>query len=159
MANADILLSTPELFIAYHAQVCIIIPRSVPDVPMLDSIRLGLNGLSSRHPSGVALLFIVDAKSPPPDGAARAAAADFFANARTQIKVMSAHIVGAGFVAAAKRSVFTWLTSGMLGKLPFKTSASIGEACDWLEAQCKTLGVKCPSSAELQLTINNAAPK
>jgi hypothetical protein len=69
---------------------------------------------AKAHPRGIGLLTIVAEQAPMPSAAARQAVAEFLAHGSSYIKCSAVVMEGAGFRAAAVRSVVTGLT--MLAK-------------------------------------------
>jgi len=155
----DVLIERPDLALAHCEQVCIAIPRGHASVDMVREIRHGLEALARRFDDkGIALLFIVAETSSTPNGAARDAAGEMFDAVRPYLRVLSAQMEGSGFAAAAKRSVFTWATSKMLGKTPVKTFARLAEATAFLETKCSELRMPCPSRETLEAVVRRIHP-
>ncbi len=152
--STDVLINRPDLALAHCEQICIAIPRGRAEVDLVRDIRRGMELLAKRYDErGFALLFIVAETSSTPSGAARDAAGEMFDALRPYLRVVSAQMEGTGFAAAAKRSVFTWATSKMLGKTPVKTFARLGEATEWLESKCGELGLPCPPRATIEALV------
>jgi hypothetical protein len=152
--STEVLIERPDLAVAIHDRILIAIPRGVADIAVVRDIRAGLETAGKRAGGGgIGFLFVVAATSTTPTGMAREEAAAMFDAARPYLRVLSAQLEGTGFAAAAKRSVFTWATSRMLGKTPVKTFAILGDAADWLETKCKELGIPCPPVHQLEASV------
>src|SRR5262245_18164289 len=110
MANdAEILTVTPTLVLGRYGDVCIALPRGGATVDGVGRIREGMTTTASRAGCpGIGVLFLVGEKVGPPSGPARAAVSEMFKALRPNIKVISAVLEGSGFIASAKRSIFTW---------------------------------------------------
>jgi hypothetical protein len=105
----------------------------------------------ARHsPSGrIALLFIVADSSSPPAGPARTAAEQMFAALQPNLCAVAGVLEGSGFMAAAKRSVFTFATSRMIARATVKTFDQVDPASGWLIERCREQGVACPTATAL----------
>jgi hypothetical protein len=56
---------------------------------------------------------------------------------------------GSGFMAAAKRSVFTFATTRMIARAAVKTFDHVDVATVWLIDRCREQGVACPTTTAL----------
>ncbi len=143
--STDVLVQRPDLALAHCEQICIAIPRGAAEIDLVRDIWRGMEMLGKRYgDKGIAPLFTVAETSSTPSGEARGEAGKMFDAMRPYLRVVSAQMEGSGFAAAAKRSVFTWATSKMLGNTPIKTFARLMQATTWLEAKCKELKLPCP---------------
>ena len=157
--STDVLIERSDLALAHCDQICVAIPRGLASVELVREIRQALESLARRYgDKGIALLFIVAETSSAPKEAAREAAGEMFESIRPYLRVLSAQMEGSGFAAAAKRSVFTWATSKMLGKTPVKTFARLAEATAWLETKCAELRMPCPSRDTLDAVVRRIHP-
>ena len=88
--------------------------------------------VSLRYPSGIYLLTIVEEDAPMPPYEAREAVAVFLRNGAGRIRMSAVVHEGAGFRAAAVRSVVTGIS--MLSKVPFPHHifATVEQAAKWL---------------------------
>jgi hypothetical protein len=93
-----------------------------------------------------------------PPGEARTRVTQMFRAMHPHLKVISAQLADSGFIAAAKRSVFSWATADMLGKTPIRAFGGLAEAADWLQPRATALGLACPSSVDLQAFIQARNP-
>ena len=157
--STDVLIERGDLALAHCDQVCIAIPRGSATSDLVTDIRRGMETLAKRYgDKGIALLFVVAETSSTPSGEARHEAGEMFDAMRPYLRVVSAQMEGSGFTAAAKRSVFTWATSKMLGKTPVKTFARLSEATAWLEVKCAELRMPCPSRESLDALVRRIHP-
>ncbi|HWE29470.1 MAG TPA: hypothetical protein VHB97_15780 [Polyangia bacterium] len=155
----DVLIDRPDLALANCDQICIAVPRGVANAALVREIRRGMEALAGRYgDKGIGLLFIVAETSSAPTGDARHEAGEMFDAMRPYLRVLSAQMEGSGFAAAAKRSVFTWATSKMLGKTPVKTFARLAEATAWLETKSAELRLPCPSRDTLEAVVRRIHP-
>ena len=88
--------------------------------------------VSLRYPSGIYLLTVVEEDAPMPPFEAREAVAVFLRNGAGRIRMSAVVHEGAGFRAAAVRSVVTGIS--MLSKAPFphRIFATVEQASKWL---------------------------
>lgn len=88
--------------------------------------------ISLRYPSGIYLLTVVEEDAPMPSYEAREAVAVFLRNGAGRIRMSAVVHEGAGFRAAAVRSVVTGIA--MLSKVPFPHHifATVEQAAKWL---------------------------
>lgn len=89
------------------------------------------NKLVGQHPEGVFLLTVVEQSAPMPTSEVRKALAGFLASGANRTILSAVVHEGAGFRAAAVRSVVTGLA--MLTNLPYphRVFATVAEACEW----------------------------
>jgi hypothetical protein len=151
-------VETPTLSVAHAAHICIAIPRGPATSDGVRHIRGALEQLAQRVKSGIGLLFIVAEGVGPPSGETRREVAEMFRAMHPHLKVIAAHMAGSGFIAAAKRSVFTWATSNLVGKTPIRAFSELAEATTWLHARATALDMACPSSLELQTFVSASVP-
>jgi hypothetical protein len=156
--STEVLVDRADVAVAHCDQVCVAIPRGPVTTDLVREIRTGMEKLAKRFDNGIALLFIVAEKSGAPSGDARKEAGDMFDAMRPHLRVVSAQMEGSGFLAAAKRSVFTWATSKMLSKTPIKTFAQLNDATAWLEMKCEELRLPCPSHDALDGLVRRIHP-
>ena len=155
----EVLIERPDLALAHYDQVCVAIPRGAANVDLVKDIWRGMETLAKRWgDKGIALLFIVAETSSTPSGDARHEAGQMFDAMRPYLRLVSAQMEGSGFAAAAKRSVFTWATSKMLGKTPVKTFARLTEATAWLEVKSGELKLPCPPRDSLEAMVRRIHP-
>jgi hypothetical protein len=148
--TSEVIARAPAFVIARIADVCITVPRGHADVDLVNGIREGMLSVARQSPSGrIALLFIVADSSSPPAGPARTAAEQMFAALQPNICAIAGVLEGTGFVAAAKRSVFTYATSRMIARAAVKTFADVDPATGWLIERCREQGVACPTATAL----------
>lgn len=147
------LVEKPSLMVAQSAHICIVVPRGVPTVEDVRHIHGGLEQVVKKVKRGVGVLLVVSERVSPPSGDARHEVSEMFRAMRPHLKVISAHLAGNGFVASAKRSVFTWATSHMLGKTPIRAFGDLAGAADWLYDRAAVLELDCPSSLDLQTFV------
>jgi hypothetical protein len=145
----DVVTEREAVLVAHTADLCIAVPRGVADESMVQDLHRGMKLMAARRDRGFALLFIVTANSTAPSGPAKAAAGAMFDDLRGSIKACAAIIAGTGFATAVKRSVFTWATGGMLGKVPLKTFPDVGSATGWLGEQVRDARLSLPSADDL----------
>jgi hypothetical protein len=156
----QVVIDRENLWVGHYGHVCIAYPRGETDAALITDVGRGVNILFKRVPTGIGLLMVIGTGSPAPVGEVREAAVKMFSEFEPKLKALAALVEGEGFVAAAKRSVFTFLISRVLRKKPVKTFAQIGQAADWMEAQGKLAQFDCPTSEELQIAIEqNRRPK
>jgi hypothetical protein len=147
---SEVITRSAALSIARAADVCIAVPRGDASVELVAGIREALLSIARQSPSGrIALLFIVADSSSPPAGAARSAAGEMFATLQPNLCAIAGVLEGTGFMAAAKRSIFTWATSRMIARAPVKTFDHLEPATGWLEQRCREQGVACPTATSL----------
>ena len=101
------------------------------------------------------MLFVIAESSSAPNAEERDLASDMFASVASSLKVMSVVLEGAGFAAALKRSVFTFATSRLLGKIPTKTFGDLGQASDYLATKGADVGIGSPTSAALTTFVRS----
>jgi hypothetical protein len=146
----EIVVETRNVAVGYYGDVCVVVALAVADLDTVREFRERMTQLARRRPGGFGLLFIVASGARPPDGPARTAASEMFEAVRPHLKVLAAQIEGSGFFTAAKRSIFTWLTTRIIGQAQVKTFARLDDATDFLVASMKELGMDTPASDELQ---------
>jgi len=90
------------------------------------------------NPSGVLVLTIVDERAPMPDGEARDALGELLKSGAKQTKKSAVVFEGAGFRAAAVRSVVTGITVFSRPPFPHKIFGTVDEATQFLEGEGMT---------------------
>jgi hypothetical protein len=150
---AAVVVETATLTVAHAAQVCVVVPRGPPTTEGVRHIHGALEQLARRVKTGIGMLFVVGERVAPPSGDTRTAVAEMFRAMHPHLKVVSAQMAGSGFIAAAKRSVFTWATSRLLGTTPVRVFGDLADAADWLHARSGELGLACPPSLDLQAFV------
>jgi hypothetical protein len=147
---SEVITRTQALVIARIADVCVAVPRGHADVALVNGIREGLFAVARQSPSGrIAMLFIIADSSSPPAGPARTAAEDMFVALQPNLCAVAGVLEGTGFMAAAKRSVFTFATSRMIARAAVKTFDQVDSAIGWLTERCREQGVACPTATAL----------
>lgn len=108
---------------------------------------------ASKHPRGIGLLTIVSATAPMPPSPVRQAVADFLAAGSTFIKCSAVLMEGAGFRAAAVRSVVTGLT--MLAKQAYPHRVcSLPDAVTMLASTLPVASGQAVTKAALRAAID-----
>jgi hypothetical protein len=154
-----VLHRAPDMVVTLEQGVCIATADAPATQVVIAALREALNEAARRSGArGFAHLMRIGEGSHAPTGPARDDAAAMFDSLRGQLRVMAVVMQGSGFVASAKRSVLTWLTSRILGETPVKVVNQPPEACDWLVAKCRELGLACPPSTALQRTLEELLP-
>ena len=153
MAAPDPYHQSANLVVAHRDRVCIAICRGDITVDMIQRTREGVLALAKANSNGVGYLFILPEISSVPAGPVREAVGQMFDAVRPHLRVVSGHIDGSGFRASAKRSVFTFATSRILGGTQVKAHGSLVDATTWLETKCKDAGLACPASRDLQALV------
>jgi hypothetical protein len=147
----EVVVRSDGLAVGRAADVGVAVPYGDATVELVNGIREGLLSVARSSPSGrIALLFIVAESSSPPAGAARAAAAEMFAALQPNLCAVAGVLEGSGFMAAAKRSIFTFATSRMIERAQVKTFDQLAPAVSWLQQRCREQGVACPTAAALE---------
>ena len=101
----------------------------------LEGIKAGRDALASMgqsHPDGCAMLTIVEPGAPMPPAEARDALSEVLRDAGDIIKVSAVVFEGAGFRAAAVRSVVTGISLVAKQPYPHKVFATVDAAASWL---------------------------
>jgi hypothetical protein len=147
---SEVITVAPAVVIARIADVCVTVPRGHADVELVNGIREGMFSVARQSPSGrIALLFIVADSSSPPTGQARTVAEQMFAALQPNLCAVAGVLEGTGFMASAKRSVFTFVTSRMIARAAVKTFDQVDPAIGWLVERCREQGVACPTPTAL----------
>jgi hypothetical protein len=134
--------------------VCVATALAPATSAMIAEVNAGLvEAVRRNRERGFALLLYIGQGSDPPTGPARQAAEEMFSALRGTAKVVAVMMEGTGFVAAAKRSVLTWLTHRMIKEAPMKTFNDLSAASEWLVAKCKELKLPAPTSAALSRDV------
>jgi hypothetical protein len=157
VAAPDPYHQSADLVIAHRNRVCIAICRGDLTVDVVQRTREGVLALAKAHSGGIGYLFVVPEISGIPAGPVRDAVGQMFDAVRPHLRVVSGHIDGSGFRASAKRSVFTFATSRILGGTQVKAHGSLVDATTWLEAKCKDAGLACPAGRDLQALVTKLA--
>lgn len=139
----------PTVILASGAQVAVQVHLGEPTVAHLDAMERQLRALRAKHPGGLGLLFVVGEGSSAPSGPARARGVEMFGRLRDSVKIVSAAILGTGFRASAKRSVFTMFASTVFGTARVKVFGDLDEAGAWLTVECAKAAIACPPKLDL----------
>jgi hypothetical protein len=148
--QSEVVTVKPAVVIGRIADVCIGVPRGLSDLEVVATLREGMLSVARQSPNGrIGLLFLVAETSTPPAGPARAAANEMFSTLQPNICALGGVLEGSGFMAAAKRSVFTFATARVLTHAIVKTFEQVEPASVWLVDRCREQGVACPTAAAL----------
>lgn len=128
----SILLHDSDFCTAAWREVFVIIWRHNTTMAGVDACREGIGALGEAHPKGVAQLTIVEPGAPMPSAATRDALAAVLRDFATTIKVSGVCFEGAGFRAAAVRSVVTGINLVAKQPFPHKVFATVNAAASWL---------------------------
>lgn len=130
--HAHVVEVTNDYLIVTFRNILVTIWKQETTLDGVSRIRETRNALADRFPSNVLLLTVVEEGAPMPPPAERDALADFLKGSARKVARSAVVNEGAGFRAAAIRSIVTGLT--MLTKLPFshETFATVDEAVRWL---------------------------
>jgi hypothetical protein len=149
-SSSEVISRQPELVVARISDVCIAIPRAAAETELIALLRDNMLQVARQSPSGrIALFFLVTDSASPPSGPARSAAEEMFIALQPNICAVAGVLEGSGFMASAKRSVFTFLTARMIGRASVKTFEKVDVASSWLIDRCREQGVACPSATAL----------
>jgi hypothetical protein len=158
-AERVVLHRAPDMIVALEQGVLVATPEGPASREMMATLTACFRDAARRTPaSGFAFLLHIGEHGDPPTGQARDDAVAMFESVRGQMRAIAAVMVGSGFMASARRSVLTWLTSRLVGATPMKTFSHTPQAADWLVEKCRELKVPCPSSAKLQRTVEELIP-
>jgi hypothetical protein len=148
--------SQPEIVLASNGPVVCFLHRGEPAVAQITLLRSQLHATLRSHPDGIGLLFIIAESSTLPDSDVRTAVAATFKELGPKIVLLGAAMEGVGFGPAAKRSVFTLVSSSVFGAVRMKVLGSAAEACDWMDTNATKAGLKSPSAIELIALVEKA---
>lgn len=150
----DIYTDEPDLAVARYADLCVAVVRADMTVAMLTRIRNGMGSVQQQADRrGIGLFIVVSDKAGPPSGGVRDALAETITARGPELKVICFVLEGSGFMASAKRSVFTFATSRVIRGTPIKTFVEAREAAVWSKSTCADQGLVCPSATGLQTVV------
>lgn len=145
--KADVVHTERDFTLMSFGQAFVVIFHHHTTVAATATLRDSFASFAGQHRDGVALLTIVEPNAPMPSSEAREALANFMADNGDRILVSAVAYEGAGFRAAAVRSVVTGLT--MLARQPFphKVFATLEAASAWLVTKLRGgLGARTEAS-------------
>lgn len=148
-AALEIVVEAPLYSVANAMDVCLFVPRAPPQPEMTGGLQRAVEELQLRNGRKVALFLLVPADAPSPAGGDREAAAGHFRRMQADLGLCAAVLEGSGFVAAAKRSLVTYILGSMLGKLPVKVFSDVREAATWLADEAPSRDVRSPMAFDL----------
>jgi len=128
---------THDYAVAWWNELVAVVWRHETTLQGVRDLKSAVSALARRHPNGIAMLTIVSESAPMPSSAARKAIAELLSESSAIIRCSAVVMEGAGFRAAAVRSVVTGLT--MLARHEFPHSI-----CD-VEAAAKMYSEVLPS--------------
>jgi hypothetical protein len=132
--RATLHVATPDYIIATWECFMFLVYRVETTLPSVKEAQAIYDKLAGGHPGGVFLLTVVEQSAPMPPPEVRKALASFLESGANRTILSAVVHEGAGFRAAAVRSVVTGLA--MLTRLPYphKVFGTIGEAVEWYRA-------------------------
>jgi len=97
----------------------------------LGAVRRAVEQVAAKHEGAVFILTVVEERAPMPPSATRDAMADLLKSLARSVELSAVVHEGAGFRAAAVRSVVTGV--GLVARLPFphKVFATVTDAANW----------------------------
>jgi hypothetical protein len=128
-------------------------PAKSPSLAEITAMQAHLLQGALQFPEGFGLVLLVPEAGGPPEGAARDVASEMFKAVKGRLKVICGVLEGAGFAAAAKRSVLTVLVNVAAGGAAVKVFSAVPPGCEWASTQAKTAGVACPAAIDLRATL------
>jgi hypothetical protein len=125
-----------------------------PTAGHIAAMRGQLKQLAAAYPSGIGLVFVIAETSGVPPVEVRDAATRMFQEAGSSLKLCAAILEGSGFAAAAKRSVFTLVSSSVFGTVKLKVFGAVPEGCLWLATESARAGIGIQGGAELRALVD-----
>lgn len=123
----QLVAKTDDYALAGWQQVFCVIWRAETTLEGVAQLQASCTAFAAKRPAGIGLLTIIESAASLPPSASRKAIAAFFEEASSFIKCSAVVFEGAGFRAAAVRSVVTGLTLMARQKFPHRV-------CDMAEA-------------------------
>ena len=128
---AKIIELTDDHIVATWQNVVILVWKRETTTAALDALRKAHDQVAAKHEGAVFLLTIVEERAPMPPSATRDALAGFLKMLERSVELSAVVHEGAGFRAAAVRSVVTGVS--LVARLPYphKVFATVAEAAAW----------------------------
>jgi hypothetical protein len=139
-----------EYAIGSWQNVLIVVFRGNPTEPSVRAMHLGMMRLVRSCPEGLAFLLVNESGAGIPEGKARDAAHAMFREMGEKFLGVAGVVEGAGFWAAAMRSVLSVAARMSQRAFPFRIFASAREAVAWLAI---TLATRRVTSTELEAAL------
>jgi hypothetical protein len=130
--DAKLLASEADYFAAAWGGLLVMTWRVNTTAHAVSVMRSVFWPIMAAHPTGTAMLTIVEVNAPMPDLPAREAVAGFMRDVGASVRASALVSEGAGFRAAAVRGVVTGLTMLARQPYPHKVFATVDDAGRWL---------------------------
>ncbi len=128
-------------------------PARHPGSEDMAAMRAHLLEAAGRAPAGFGLVLLIPEAAGPPEGKVRDQAGEAFRAVGGRLRFMAAVLEGAGFAAAAKRSVLTVVVNVVIGAGAVKVFSAAGPGCDWAVQQARLSRVQSPPAVELEACL------
>jgi hypothetical protein len=123
--------STKDHIIGAWERVAVVVFREETTIEGVRNLTAVCDDLARQHPEGIFLLTIVAPNAPMPPSVVRSAVAAFLAARAGQLIASAVVYEGAGFRAAAVRSVVTGVSMVSKPPYPHKVFSSVAAAARW----------------------------
>ncbi len=154
MGITDIKRPSENLALASLDRMALVyFPAKSPSLEDMSAMRAHLLEAAARAPAGFGLVLVIPEQAGPPEGKVRDQAAEMFRAAGPRLKIVAAAMEGAGFAAAAKRSVLSLLVNFTLGGAAIKVFSATGPCCEWAVQQARLARVGSPPAIELEACV------
>lgn len=136
--------------------VCTVVPRGTPSPETASNLRVALNAAASAANPCFIALFVVPEKVRLPSDVVRSTIRATLGEVADKLGAVGAVVQGAGFLVSAKRSILTFVTSTLSGRVPVRVFADLDEALVWAAHSAGQLKLESPSAANLQIFLRRA---
>jgi len=132
--QATVMTLDADHMVGLWRDVELLLWRGEVELDAVVGLRDAIETLVTLRPRGIALFVIIEETSKLPSGEARRRMAQLLRDYESYIVASCIAMEGAGFRAAAVRSVLTGISFVARPKCPHGVFASVGAACEWLAA-------------------------
>jgi len=136
--------------------VAVVLPKGQPDEEAVRAIDAALRAYAKRRGERLRLLIVVSQSVRPPSPDARTPARAMFAGFEDHVALLATVFEGSGFMTAAKRSVYTFVSGLLRRSVPGRVFPSVPQALAWMERECRARELPAPRSGRLAQLIAEA---